>query len=537
MSKDALYLAIDQAANQLRSKMDASEYKTYLLGIIFYKYLSDHSVGHVYENFKDDADFSGLDTSTPYAFYQDMFAHHEADMVDYLESTFKYALQPAHTFDAMVASIRGVSDTSFKLETFDQAMRDIEQSGDEYKGLFADVDLNSTRLGSTRPKQSQTVMNTFMALASVDLDDYSGDALGDAYEYLIRSFAMSAGQRAGEFYTPHEVSDLMARIITSQNNLDQKRGLTVYDATAGSGSLLLTMAKHNAHEKDIHYYGQELNTTTHNLARMNMILHKVPVDNYKINNGDTLDSDWPTDEPTDFDAVMMNPPYSADWSQDKGLLQDPRFSAYGKLAPKSKADYAFLLHGYYHLKKSGVMAIVLPHGVLFRGGAEGTIRQKLLEDGAIDTVIGLPGKIFYNTDIPTTVLILRKDKKNRDVLFIDASELYKKEKTQNVMQPEHIEQIVEAYKNRQDVDKLAHVATFDEIEENDFNLNIPRYVDTFEPEPVIPLSEVAEAINQTNAAINAKEAELFGLLDQLTGTNEDAKNELNTFLRDVMGGK
>ena len=529
MVKNKLYSSLDNAANQLRSKMDASEYKTYLLGIIFYKYLSDRSVEEIYK-VKDDEDFKDLDSSTRLNFYREMFAEYEEDVVYDLEATFKYALRPEHTFDALVESALGLGDEPFQLEVFAQALRDIEQSSEEFEGLFSDVDLNSRRLGATRAKQSETIANTIVALSEVDFAGYSGDVLGDAYEYLIREFAMSAGQKAGEFYTPHEVSDLMAQIIMSNNGMSEKRGLTTYDPTSGSGSLLLTMRNHNKFPKDINYFGQELNTTTYNLARMNMILHDVSVDNYTLNNGDTLDSDWPTDEPTDFDAVMMNPPYSAHWDNHTGLLEDPRFGKYGKLAPKTKADYAFLLHGYYHLKQSGVMAIVLPHGVLFRGGAEATIRQKLLEDGAIEAVIGLPGGIFYSTDIPTTVLILRKDRVDRDVLFIDASKLFKKEKSQNVMMPEHIQEIVDAYTERKFVDKFAYVADFDEIKENDFNLNIPRYVDTFEPEPEIDLRDVSAKINQTNTEANDLKAELFDMMYGLVGNDDSSQEQLDGFL-------
>lgn len=530
--KTQLYTALDSAANALRSKMDASEYKAYLLGIVFYKYLSDKSVDALYSHAQEE-DFKELDTGNRLDFYRKMFTAYEEDTTAFLVDSFKYAIQPEHTSDALIEAANGIADEPFQLETFQQGLRDIERSSEEFEGLFADVDLNSRRLGATRTKQSQTIANTILSLSIVDFAQYEGDALGDAYEHLVRQFAMSAGQRAGEFYTPHEVSGLMARIIGGNNDLETKRGLSVYDATSGSGSLLLTMRNHNKFQDDINYFGQELNTTTYNLARMNMILHGVKVDKYTLRNGDTLDQDWPTEEPTDFDAVMMNPPYSAHWSQDKGLLDDPRFSPYGKLAPKTKADYAFLLHGYYHLKQSGTMAIVLPHGVLFRGSAEAKIRQKLLEDGAIEAVIGLPGGIFYSTPIPTTILILRKDRSDRDVLFIDASELYKKEKAQNVLLPEHVDTIVETYQNRANVDKLSYLASFDEIKENDFNLNIPRYVDTFEEAEPIDLADVSANINKTKAVINTKENELIGLLKRMSGTDDDSQRQIDAFLADL----
>lgn len=265
-----------------------------------------------------------------------------------------------------------------------------------------------------------------------------------------------------------------------------------------------------------------------------MILHNVPVANQHLNNGDTLDEDWPKDEPTMFDGVLMNPPYSAKWSASTGFLQDSRFLPYGVLPPKSKADFAFLLHGFYHLKNPGVMAIVLPHGVLFRGGAEGKIRQKLLEDGSIYAVIGLPANIFFNTSIPTTVIILRKDYNNRDVLFIDASKEFEKNKNQNTMTDAHIGKILETYKNRIDVEKYAYVADFEEIKENDFNLNIPRYVDTFEEEPEIPLENISSKLITSSSELSKAKKELFETLGELEGTNEESSKELDEFIK-VLG--
>jgi len=256
------------------------------------------------------------------------------------------------------------------------------------------------------------------------------------------------------------------------------------------------------------------------LARMNMILHGVDIANQHLHNGDTLDADWPTEEPTNFDGVLMNPPYSAKWTAEKGFLDDPRFASYGVLAPKSKADFAFLLHGYYHLKDSGVMAIVLPHGVLFRGAAEGKIRKILLENGAIDAVIGLPANIFFNTSIPTTVIILKKNRATKDILFIDASNDFTKAKNQNVLEEKHIEKILEVYNKREDVDKYAHVATFEEIEENDFNLNIPRFVDTFEEEEPIDIVALSQEIVSINQEIAKAEADFLSMLDELAVTDE-----------------
>lgn len=308
-----------------------------------------------------------------------------------------------------------------------------------------------------------------------------------------------------------------------------------YDFTPGSGSLLLNAKKYSNETKTINYFGQELNTSTFNLARMNMILHRVPIENQHLRNGDTLDADWPVDEPTNFDMVLMNPPYSAKWSAHKGFLDDQRFAPYGVLAPKSSADLAFLLHGFYHLKNDGVMAIVLPHGPIFRGGAEGKIRQKLLENGNIDTIIGLPANIFFNTSIPTIIMVLKKNKADRSVLFIDGSNDFEKVKTQNILRYDHIEKILETYRKRETIEKYSYLADFDEIEENEFNLNIPRYVDTFEEEEEIPLGEVSKSLRATEADLKAAEDELKNLLKDLVGTSDSAQEDLDAFLQGLIG--
>src|SRR5699024_7909594 len=293
-----------------------------------------------------------------------------------LQNTYGYTLEPHETYTAIIEKI---NNRTFELVELEQAFRDIEQSDKIYLGLFNDVDLQSTRLGPNPQKRNDRISAVMQRLEQVDLTEYGGDALGDAYEYLIGQFASESGKKAGEFYTPQAVSNLMTQIaILGKEN---KRGLTVYDPIMGSGSLLLNAKAYSDQPNSIYYFGQEVNTTTLNLARMNMILHNVGIGQQKFRNGDTLDDDWPTDEPTNFDMVLMNPPYSAKWSASNAFLEDSRFAPYGKLPPKSRADFAFLLHGYYHLRTDGTMAIVLPHGVLFRSGAEATIRQNLLENG------------------------------------------------------------------------------------------------------------------------------------------------------------
>ena len=298
----------------------------------------------------------------------------------------------------------------------------------------------------------------------------------------------------------------------------------------GSGSLLLNAKKYAADPGYIKYYGQELMTSTYNLARMNMFLHGIVPENQKLRNADTLDGDWPTDEETDFDMVLMNPPYSAKWSAAAGFLQDERFSDYGVLAPKSKADYAFLLHGLYHLKSSGTMAIVLPHGVLFRGAAEGKIREKLLRAGNIYAVIGLPANLFYNTSIPTCIIVLKKHRDGRDVLFIDASRKFEKGKKQNAMTDEHIDSVIDLYNRRETVEKESFLAEFADIEKNNFNLNIPRYVDNFEKEEEIDLNALINDMKQTEEEINRIQGEFVSLMKDLTSSDESINQTLNDLI-------
>ena len=345
--------------------------------------------------------------------------------------------------------------------------------------------------------------------------------LGNAYEYLIGQFASETGKKAGEFYTPHGPAQILCRIAISGQ--EEKKGLQVYDPCMGSASLMLSCRNYSKEPDYIKYYGQELMPSTYNLARMNMFLHGVMPENQHLRNADTLDADWPTDEETEFDVVTMNPPYSAKWSAADGFKQDERFMDYGgALAPKSKADYAFLLHGFYHLKPNGTMAIVLPHGVLFRGASEGTIRKILLES-SIYAVIGLPSNMFYNTSIPTCIIVLKKHREGRDVLFIDASNQFEKEKKQNVMNEEHIDHVLELYKNRQSVEKEAYLASYDDIKNNDFNLNIPRYVDTSEEEEEIDIKQLSKEMSETNDAIKSSTDELLKMFGELTFSDDKTK--------------
>lgn len=511
--------ALFNAADVLRSKMDANEYKNYLLGTIFYKYLSDSMLYYVAELLEEE-NVSLEEAQKLYEENQD-----DPDLIDELNLKFNYVIDAKNTYTNI---LKTVNNHTFQISQLGDAFNSIESQGKEFEGLFDDYDLYSKRLGSTAQKQSDTISGVLSAIGKLEIVKTPGDTLGDAYEYLIGQFASESGKKAGEFYTPQQVSELLTRLTLV--NKDYTDGMTVYDPTMGSGSLLLNFRKYVERSERITYFGQEINTSTYNLARMNMILHHVDIVNQKLRNGDTLDEDWPIEEITNFDAVVMNPPYSYKWSANAGFKDDPRFSAYGVLPPKSKADYAFLLHGYYHLKYSGVMAIVLPHGILFRGAAEGKIRKKLLENGAIDAVIGLPANLFYNTSIPTTIVVLKKDKQDRDVLFIDASKDFEKVKTQNELRDEDVEKILTTYKERKDIDKYAHLASFDEIKENEFNLNIPRYVDTFEPEPEINLDEVSKELRETNEKIKENEIELISMLKDLTSKDEKITKGLNDFI-------
>lgn len=517
------------SANFMRQTMGAADYMDYALGLIFYKHLSDKTLETAVQALTEAGEIDESEVATEeqrqeaYTKYYD-----DPDSQEYLLASMDmdYTIKPDFTFTAFLKEIK---DKTFQLEHLEQAFRDLEQSNADLLGhLFDDVDLHSNKLGPTPQKQNDLIADVMQALAPLSLDSHSGDVLGDAYEYLIGNFASDMGQKAGEFYTPQSVSTLLTHIVTS--GYEDKKGFSAYDPAMGSGSLLLNVRKYIESADSIEYYGQEIKTSTYNLARMNMIIHGVSATNQHLHNADTLDKDWPADEVTDFDAVMMNPPYSQKWSADKGFLNDPRFSDYGVLAPKSKADYAFLLHGLYHLKSTGTMGIVLPHGVLFRGAAEGKIRQKLLEKGYIYAVIGLPAGIFYSTGIPTIIMVLKKDRPGRDVLFIDGSKEFVKGKPQNTLTDANIERLYKAYKDRKDEEKFCHVATFEEIQENDFNLNIPRYVDTFEPEPDVDLGELNKEMAETNEQIETNEKELLTMLKELTTTDTKKAKDLQDFL-------
>lgn len=504
-----LYTALWSAADQMRTKMTADVYKDYLLGLVFFKSLSDRYLYHavdLLENRRPDS----------LAEAQEIYKKAEGgedweDLKGELEQDFGCFIAPDRTFNAHCANIAG---SLFRLDDLKQSFRDIETSqGNFYEGLFADFDINSNDLGKEPMERNVMVASVIKAIADIDFTRYGDDALGDAYEYLIEKFAAESGKKAGEFYTPQSISRLISKIVTWTR--EEKEGFTVYDPCCGSGSLLLQSRNFLKNSRHIQYFGQENNNQTYNLARMNMMLHRVLSQYQHLHNGDTLSADWPTDEPTNFDAVVMNPPYSQKWNSKEGFITDPRFSHYEKLAPKSAADYAFLLHGFYHLKTDGTMGIVLPHGVLFRGNAEGVIRKHLIEDGSIYAVIGLPANIFYSTGIPTCIVVLKKDNQKRDILFIDASRDFEKDRARNLLTDAAIDRIFNAYKERRDIEKYSHLASFEEIKENDYNLNIPRYVDTFEEEEPVALEDCFREFREAQKEEERLDKELNGYFKEL----------------------
>ncbi|MBF2598444.1 type I restriction-modification system subunit M [Listeria seeligeri] len=517
-------------ANELRGSMDASRYKDYMLGLMFYKFLSDKTL----ETFKANSDCGQLSESELVEEYAKARADYGESLDKMIQGVLGYFVLPEYLYQTWLKDIAiGEFEVQKVIDSLNNFERTIAVSGDsdDFQGLFSSstIDLTDTALGSNlneRSKNIKALIELFQDLNMVALQ--KSDVLGDAYEYLIGQFAMESGKKAGEFYTPRQVSEVMAQIAAKTSNIT-----SIYDPTVGSGSLLLTVKKHLKEDvqKDLNYYGQEKNTATYNLTRMNLLLHGVRPEKMSVKNGDTLSEDWPEDpncpaEGVLFDAVVMNPPYSlANWNKSNLKVSDPRFEIAGVLPPDSKGDFAFLLHGLYHLGQTGTMAIVLPHGVLFRGGTEGEIRKRLLNKNYIDTIIGLPGNLFTNTGIPVCVLILKKNRTISDpVLVIDASRNFIKVGKQNVLQEKDIARIVDTYVERAEKTGYSHLASREEIIENEYNMNIPRYVEAIDEEiPHDVDAHLYGGIPQAN-------------IDELKTLQTTVKNVLDSSLKSIRDG-
>lgn len=461
------------ASLKLRGSMDASRYKDYMLGLMFYKFLCDKNL----DTFKIIAGLSNVTEKELLEKYISDSKTMGQSLYEKIRQQIGYFIEPNYLFQKWIEDIR-IGD--FALQNVEDGFCFFEKNvvDDNLRDIFTNspIDLTSPALGHNLAQRSRNISDLVFLFDELQLNTITDiDLFGDAYEYLIGQFAMESGKKAGEFYTPRQVSEVMAQIIAQNSDIS-----SIYDPTVGSGSLLLTVRKHlnKESQRNLSYYGQEKNTVTYNLARMNLLLHGVNPGKINIRNADTLADNWP-DSNTKIDAIVMNPPYSLNGWNKAGLkTTDPRFEIAGVLPPNSKGDFAFLLHGFFHLSETGTMAIVLPHGVLFRGASEGAIRQKLIELNHIDAIIGLPSGLFTNTDIPVAVMILKKNRPiDAPILMVDASRSFLKGKTQNFLQEKDIAKIVDIYTTRNELKGYSHLATREQIIENEYNLNIARYID------------------------------------------------------------
>jgi type I restriction enzyme M protein len=488
-------------ADQLRGAMNADDFRDYMLSFLFLRYLSDNYELAAAKELGSDYPKPGENEKrTPLAVWYD----NNADDISAFEAQMRrkthYVIKPKYLWASIAEMARTQHDDL--LLTLEAGFKYIENESfaSAFQGLFSEINLNSEKLGRTPAARNKKLCEIVSKIAA-EIGQFAGDSdvLGDAYEYLIGQFAAGAGKKAGEFYTPQPISSVLSRIVTldGQNPASGKKPRLdhVMDFACGSGSLLLNVRNRMGAHGIGMIYGQEKNITTYNLARMNMLLHGLKDTEFEIHHGDSLENDWdmlnemnPAKKMT-FDAVVANPPFSYRWQPDDAKAEDFRFKSHG-VAPKSAADFAFLLHGFHFLSDEGTMAIILPHGVLFRGGAEKRIREKLLKDGNIDTVIGLPANLFFSTGIPVCVLVLKKCKKFDDVLVINASEHFEKGRRQNFLRPEDIDKIVDTYQYRKEKERYARRVSMDEITKNDYNLNISRYVSTAEPEKEVDLADV-----------------------------------------------
>ncbi|HHT5675132.1 TPA: type I restriction-modification system subunit M [Raoultella ornithinolytica] len=492
-------------ADTLRGAMNADDFRDYMLSFLFLRYLSDNYEAAAKKEL--GADYPVSPEEEPVAPLSLWYQNNPADVKEFeamMRRRVHYVIEPKYLWGSIAEMAR--TQNKELLRTLDAGFGYIETQSFEstFQGLFSEINLTSDKLGKTYEERNARLCVIISAIAKgIAKFSTSSDILGDAYEYLIGQFAAGSGKKAGEFYTPQQISSILSDIVTldSQNPTTgkKKRLDKVFDFACGSGSLLLNVRNKLGAHGIGKIYGQEKNITTYNLARMNMLLHGMKDSEFEIFHGDSLLNDWPMLKEANpakkmhFDAVVANPPFSYRWEPNEAMGEDFRFKNYG-LAPKSAADFAFLLHGFHFLAQEGTMAIVLPHGVLFRGGAEERIRRKLLEDGNIDTVIGLPANLFFSTGIPVCILILKKCKKPDDVLFINASEYFEKGKRQNRLNKEHISKIVDTYQFRKEEERYSRRVPLEEIKDNDYNLNISRYISTAVPEEKIDLGEVQKTL-------------------------------------------
>ncbi|PBQ11386.1 type I restriction-modification system subunit M [Pseudomonas congelans] len=506
-------------ADQLRGAMNADDFRDYMLSFLFLRYLSDNyeiaakkELGNDYPELPTDV-LLKTGAATP---LQVWYEENKADIPAFekqMRRKVHYVIEPAHLWNSIANLAR--TQNGELLSTLQAGFKYIETESFEstFQGLFSEINLGSDKLGRTYADRNAKLCTIIQKIAE-GLSEFSTDidALGDAYEYLIGQFAAGSGKKAGEFYTPQQISDILSAIVTLDGQEPKtgpkKRLDSVLDFACGSGSLLLNVRKRVGPHGIGKIYGQEKNITTYNLARMNMLLHGVKDTEFEIYHGDTLSNDWdilrelnPSKKPV-FDAIVANPPFSFRWDPTEAMADDVRFKNHG-LAPKSAADFAFLLHGFHFLKDDGVMAIILPHGVLFRSGAEERIRTKLLNDGHIDTVIGLPSNLFYSTGIPVCILVLKKCKQPDDVLFINAAEHFAKGKRQNQLTEEHIAKIIKTYQTREPEPRYARRVEMEEIKKNGYNLNISRYISTASAETEIELQAVNEELAMLEESVQA----------------------------------
>lgn len=528
-----------EGANELRGSMDASKYKDYMLGLMFYKFLSDRTLDY----FRKFAELGEVPQEKVVEEYTACFENDEYKdlFIENIKTTLGYVIQPNCLYQTWLQKIEDntfeVDDVSNSLSEFERLIVGTKDVND-FKGLFSSsiIDVSNTALGEDLNKRSKNIKSLISLFSDLDMISLqNGDVLGDTYEYLIGMFASDAGKKAGEFYTPRQVSEVMAQIVAKSTEF-HKSHPSIYDPTVGSASLLLTVRKHLDGEvqDDLHYYGQEFNTETYNLTRMNLLLHGIRPEKMTIKNGNTLAQDWPEDperpnEGVQFDIVVMNPPYSdKKWNSREDIplkVNDPRFADFGVLPPSSKGDFAYLMHGLYHLGQKGTMAIVLPHGVLFRGGAEAEIRKRLVDKNQIDAIIGLPSNLFTNTGIPVCIIILKKNRTlGEPIQIIDASKNFVKVGKNNVLQEKDIAKIVDAYMYKIEIAGYSHVTTIDEIKKNEYNLNIPRYVEDVNKD--IPQDVEAHVYG----GIPHKNLEGLTLLNQL------AKDTLESSYKEIRSG-